>query len=114
MTSAYLINYLGSFEGVVGTETGYANGDLADPTYEQVYTDRTGHVECVKVSYDDGIISLATLCRLFFRSINPLSINRQGAIHTRTVPCHVGTTGLSRIHTDAHPTRPVQRHNETC
>ena len=71
-------HYIGSFEGVVGTETGYANGDLADPTYEQVYTDRTGHVECVKVSYDDGIISLATLCRLFFRSINPLSINRQG------------------------------------
>ena len=71
-------HYIGSFEGVIETETGYANGDLADPTYEQVYTDRTGHVECVKVSYDDGIISLATLCRLFLRSINPLSINRQG------------------------------------
>ena len=71
-------HYMRSFEGVIETETGYANGDLAEPTYQQVYTDQTGHVECVKVSYDDGIISLATLCRLFFRSINPLSINRQG------------------------------------
>ena len=69
---------MGTFEGVTETVTGYANGELADPTYQQVYTDRTGHVECVKVTYDDGIISLATLCRLFFRSINPLSINRQG------------------------------------
>ena len=71
-------HYMGAFEGVIETETGYANGDLAEPTYQQVYTDKTGHVECVRVSYDDGIISLATLCRLFFRSINPLSINRQG------------------------------------
>ena len=71
-------HYMGTFEGVTETVVGYANGELADPTYQQVYTDRTGHVECVKVTYDDGIISLATLCRLFFRSINPLSINRQG------------------------------------
>ena len=71
-------HYMGTFEGVAETVVGYANGELADPTYQQVYTDRTGHVECVKVTYDEGIISLATLCRLFFRSINPLSINRQG------------------------------------
>ena len=71
-------HYMGTFEGVTETVVGYANGELADPTYQQVYTDRTGHVECVKVIYDEGIISLATLCRLFFRSINPLSINRQG------------------------------------
>ena len=71
-------HYMGTFEGVTETVVGYANGELADPTYQQVYTDRTGHVECVKVTYDEGIISLATMCRLFFRSINPLSINRQG------------------------------------
>ena len=71
-------HYIGLIEGVVRTEVGYANGSLTDPTYQQVYTDRTGHVECVKVTYDSSIISLAMLCRLFFRSINPLSINRQG------------------------------------
>ena len=71
-------HYMRQFEGVTGTETGYANGDVPDPAYEQVYTDLTGHVECVKVSYDEEIVSLATLCRLFFRSIDPLSENRQG------------------------------------
>lgn len=71
-------HYIGSFEGVTETMAGYANGDLASPTYQQVYTDRTGHVECVKVLYDSSITSLATLCRLFFRSIDPLSTNRQG------------------------------------
>ena len=71
-------HYIGSFEGVTETMAGYANGDLASPSYQQVYTDRTGHVECVKVLYDSSITSLATLCRLFFRSIDPLSTNRQG------------------------------------
>lgn len=71
-------HFIGLIEGVVRTEVGYANGSVTDPTYQQVYTDRTGHVECVKVTYDSSIISLSMLCRLFFRSINPLSINRQG------------------------------------
>lgn len=71
-------HYMGSIDGVVRTEVGYANGNVADPTYQQVYTDRTGHAECVKVTYDNEKISLPTLCRLFFRSINPLSLNRQG------------------------------------
>lgn len=71
-------HYLRQFEGVVETTTGYANGSLADPAYEDVYTDMTGHVECVKVAYDPEIISLVTLCRLFFRSIDPLLKDRQG------------------------------------
>mgnify|MGYP003508760295 CR=1 FL=1 len=71
-------HYMSQFEGVVETVVGYANGNVADPAYEEVYTDQTGHVECVKVVYDDEMISLATLCRLFFRSIDPLLLNRQG------------------------------------
>ena len=71
-------HYMSRFAGVVSTEVGYANGSLPDPTYQQVYTDSTGHVECVKVVYDPGTISLATLCRLFFLSIDPLLLNRQG------------------------------------
>lgn len=71
-------HYMSQFDGVVETVVGYANGNVADPAYEEVYTDKTGHVECVKVVYDDEMISLATLCRLFFRSIDPLLLNRQG------------------------------------
>lgn len=70
--------YLSQFEGVEMTETGYANGNTPDPTYLEVYTDSTGYAECVKVTYNPEIISLRTLCRLFFRSIDPFSVNRQG------------------------------------
>lgn len=71
-------HYISQFEGVIDTEVGYANGHLLNPTYQQVYTDQTGHVECVKVVYDPNIISLRTLCRLFYKSIDPLLKNRQG------------------------------------
>lgn len=71
-------HYISQFKGVLHTEVGYANGEIADPTYQQVYTDQTGHVECVKVIYDSNVISLKTLCRLYFKSIDPLLKNRQG------------------------------------
>ena len=71
-------HYIAQFDGVLETEVGYANGNIADPSYQQVYTDATGHAECVKVTYDNEVISLRTLCRLFFISIDPLLLNRQG------------------------------------
>ncbi len=71
-------HYMRQFEGVVETAVGYANGTLDNPSYLQVYTDQTGHVECVKVVYDETLVSLQTLCRMFFRSIDPLLQNCQG------------------------------------
>lgn len=65
-------------DGVEFTEVGFANGWLKDPTYEQVYTDRTGHVESVHVRYNPEKVSLQQLTQLFFRIIDPLSLNRQG------------------------------------
>lgn len=71
-------HYIRQFEGVIDIKVGYANGHTQAPTYEQVYTDRTGYAECVKVIYDPRILSTETLCRLYFRSIDPLLENRQG------------------------------------
>ena len=71
-------HYMSLIDGVVETVVGYANGSLPEPTYKQVYTDETGHVECVKVVYDSSLISLKTICRLYFKSIDPLLTNRQG------------------------------------
>ena len=71
-------HFMRQFEGVVETAVGYANGTLDNPSYQQVYTDQTGHVECVKVVYDETLVSLLTLCRMFFRSIDPLLLNCQG------------------------------------
>lgn len=71
-------HYMGQFDGVDETVVGYANGHVAQPSYQQVYTDQTGHVECVRVTYDESVVALRTLCRMFFRSIDPLLLNRQG------------------------------------
>ena len=65
-------------EGVDFTEVGFCNGWIENPTYEQVYTDRTGHAECVHVRYDPERVSLQKLVRLFFKIIDPLSLNKQG------------------------------------
>ena len=42
-------HYMRQFEGVVETVVGYANGSLPEPSYQEVYTDQTGHAECVKM-----------------------------------------------------------------
>ncbi len=65
-------------DGVVSTMPGYANGTLDNPSYEQVYTDSTGHAETVQVIYDPARVPLGKLVRLFFASIDPLALNRQG------------------------------------
>ena len=71
-------HYFKQINGVISTEVGYANGNTEHPTYEEVYTDTTGFAECVKVAYDPATITLEFLVELFFRSIDPLSLNRQG------------------------------------
>ena len=65
-------------EGVVRTETGYANSVIADPSYQMVCSGQTGAAETVKVEYDDSKIGLTDLLFIFFKSIDPVSVNRQG------------------------------------
>lgn len=73
-------HYIRQIRGVVNTCTGYANGNsnAEPPTYEQVYTDTTGFAEAVSVEYKPDELSLTTLLRLYFDSINPTSLNQQG------------------------------------
>ncbi len=71
-------HFLKQVRGVVATEVGYANGNIENPTYEQVYTDKTGFAEVVKVRYDEKVISLEKLLVLFFKTIDPTSLNKQG------------------------------------
>ena len=71
-------HYLKQIRGVVSTEVGFANGRLENPTYKQVYTDTTGHAETVHVVYDPARITLTFLLELFFKAIDPTSLNRQG------------------------------------
>ena len=71
-------HYLKQIKGVTFTQVGFANGNTKNPTYEQVYTDLTGFAETVGVGYDTDIIPLRTILRLYFKSIDPTSRNRQG------------------------------------
>ena len=71
--------YISRLKGVNTTEVGYANGKTHDPTYESVCSGKTGHSECVKVTFNPEIISLREILEEFFKIIDPYSINRQGA-----------------------------------
>ena len=71
-------HFFKQIKGVTFTETGYANGNTPDPTYKQVYTDTTGYAETVHIEYDDEAVSLGFLVRMFFKAIDPTSLNKQG------------------------------------
>jgi peptide methionine sulfoxide reductase msrA/msrB len=70
--------YLGLIPGVIGTEVGYANGTVPNPTYEMVCAGGTGFAEAVRVTYDAARLGLSELLELFYKIIDPTSLNRQG------------------------------------
>ena len=70
--------YFDLTKGVLSTEVGYANGPTANPTYEQVKREHTGHAETVKVEYDPAVIPLDELLRKYFAVIDPTAVNHQG------------------------------------
>lgn len=65
-------------DGVTFTEVGFANGNTENPSYKEVYTDTTGHAECVHIRYNPNIVTLNELAELYFKIIDPLSLNKQG------------------------------------
>ena len=71
-------HYFKQVEGIKETEVGYANGHTERPSYEEVCTDGTGFAETVHVKYDPKVISLAFLLDLYFKAIDPTSLNKQG------------------------------------
>ena len=70
--------FMSVIRGVVETEVGFANGHVEAPAYVQVKKGDTGHAETVRVVYDDAVIPLDKLLRLFLRIIDPTSFEKQG------------------------------------
>ena len=69
---------LAKTKGVKSTKVGYTGGQLPNPTYEEVCTDRTGHAEAVEVEFDPEEISFEELLDVFWNNHNPTTLNRQG------------------------------------
>jgi len=93
-------HFFKQIHGVVSTEVGFANGHTENPTYEQVYTDTTGFAETVHVRYNPEVVSLRFLLKMFFKAIDPTSLNRQGhdeGTRYRTGIYYVDASDLSDI-----------------
>ena len=64
--------------GVIDTEVGYANSNVANPSYREVCTGTTGAAETVKVTFDADSVTLPFLLNIYFQSIDPTVLNRHG------------------------------------
>ncbi|UCG70064.1 MAG: peptide-methionine (S)-S-oxide reductase MsrA [Thermoplasmata archaeon] len=65
-------------KGVLDTSVGYMGGNLKNPTYKDVCTDKTGHAEVVQVEFDPDVVSYEELLNVFWDIHDPAQLNRQG------------------------------------
>jgi len=65
-------------KGVEKVESGYSGGTVANPTYEEVSSGKTGHAEVSQITFDPKVISLKDILGVFFTVHNPTTLNRQG------------------------------------
>lgn len=70
--------YFKKIPGVVKTEVGYANGNMENPSYDDVCSERANHAETVKVEYLKEDVLLIELLNEFYKIIDPYSLNKQG------------------------------------
>jgi peptide-methionine (S)-S-oxide reductase len=65
-------------QGVESVRSGYMGGRVDNPTYQQVCSGKTGHVEVAEITFDAAIISYSDLLHVFFTLHDPTTLNRQG------------------------------------
>ena len=65
-------------EGVIHVESGYSGGHVQNPSYRQVTTGRTGHVEVTRIHFDSTVISYKELLEVLWHTHDPTTLNRQG------------------------------------
>ncbi len=65
--------------GVTRVDCGYAGGHVANPSYEEVCSDTTGHAEAVQITFDPAVVSYEDLLDVFFTVHDPTTLNQQGA-----------------------------------
>lgn len=67
-----------SLQGVISVKSGYCGGTVDHPSYEQVCTKLTGHIEVVRIEFDPSVISYQALLEVFFATHDPTTPGRQG------------------------------------
>lgn len=67
-----------ALRGVLSVQSGYCGGHLQHPSYEQVCSGNTGHIEVIKIEFDQAMISYETLLEVFFATHDPTTPGRQG------------------------------------
>jgi peptide-methionine (S)-S-oxide reductase len=65
-------------QGVESIRSGYMGGAAPNPTYQQVCSGKTGHVEVAEITFDPAVISYSDLLHVFFTLHDPTTLNRQG------------------------------------
>jgi peptide-methionine (S)-S-oxide reductase len=65
-------------KGVEEIDPGYTGGIIPNPSYEEVSSGKTGHVEAVQITFDPSVISFKEILEIFFTTHDPTTINRQG------------------------------------
>lgn len=70
--------YFSYIHGILETQVGYANGNIKNPSYEEVCNQTTNFTECVHVAYESQLITLSYLLDMFYKIIDPTLLNRQG------------------------------------
>lgn len=65
-------------KGVKSITSGYAGGDVPEPTYKQVCSGNTGHAEVIQLEFDPNVISYEELLEIFWKTHDPTTLNRQG------------------------------------
>lgn len=88
--------------GITDVESGYSNGQVVNPSYEQVCTGTTGHNEVVQLKFDPEEISLEDILQIFFVIHDPTTLNRQGN--------DAGTQYRSGIYTSTPEQAEVAQH----
>ncbi len=66
-------------KGVSKVRSGFSGGEVKNPAYKEVITQRTGHAETVEVTFDSEVITFQNLLEVFFATHDPTTLNRQGA-----------------------------------
>ena len=71
-------NIFSRVKGISKVTSGYANGDVENPTYKEVCSGTTNHAEVVKIVFDPALVSFETILDVFFAIHDPTTLNRQG------------------------------------